>query len=202
MNLLGFPPVEARTDTARARDALADPRELTAATVRALEPLIHELATGNYRAHLADIPLEHVKEPQRSWWTRRIDAREDPDGWWDDDVMGWPGTEHCQASQPIPGSLPTYGSILPSQPLDALALATVERQAAAIARGERPTALLLAWTEDRYVRAEWEERFLLGVILDGHHRLAAHAATEVPARVLILARSEPGGSLDEVLGAL
>jgi hypothetical protein len=202
MSLLGFPPANAKTGAAQVREALADLHELTAATVRALEPVIHELTTGHYKAHLVDLPLERVGEPQRSWWQQRIAARDDSESLRTEDTSSWPGTEHFQTPRPIPAARPAYGSLLPSQPLDALRPATIERHASAIERGERPAALLLAWTEDRYVQAEWEERFLLGVILDGHHRLAAYAATEVPARVLILGRTEQHGTLEEVINAL
>ncbi|RII09247.1 hypothetical protein DSC45_31665 [Streptomyces sp. YIM 130001] len=200
LGLLGFPPAGARTDAADVRETLADLHTLTAGTVRALEPLIHELESGSYRAHLVDLPLEHVTRPERSWWLRRVAARDDPPH--SGDAPSWPGTEHFQTPLPLATDPPTYGSILPAQPLDALDPATVARHASAIARDERPTALLLAWSEDRFVEAQWEERFLLGIVLDGHHRLAAYAASSVPARVLMLECIEPRSTLPEILGAL
>src|SRR5690606_1929605 len=195
MGLLGFPPPEAKTEAARVRGALANPRGLTAATADALEPLITELASGDYRAHLVDLPLERVDAPERSWWLRRAAVRADPERRRPDPV-DWPGTGHFQTPRMSPGPPPTYGSVLPSQPLDRLDPATVRRHASAIARGERPAALLLAWAEHRCVEAEWEERFLIGVILDGHHRLAAYAAAGVPARLLVLTRTESGGTFE------
>ncbi|GAA1032841.1 MULTISPECIES: hypothetical protein [Amycolatopsis] len=195
LHLLGFGPAEALAGAARVREVLAAPRELTAATVRALEPLLQELETGHYRMLLADLPLERVRTLEQSWWSmRRTETRSawegDPD---------WPGIEHFQLPQAIPGEMPTYGSVVPSQPLDALDQVTIDRYAEAIARGERPAALLLAWAEDRYISAQWPERFVLGVVLDGHHRLAAYAAAGVPARLVLLVRGESGETVEEVV---
>ncbi|MBN9741027.1 hypothetical protein DMP23_07865 [Amycolatopsis sp. A1MSW2902] len=193
LHLLGFGPAEALAGADRIREVLAGPRELTTATVRALEPLLQELETGHYRMLLADLPLERVRTAERSWWwLRRTGTRSawegDPD---------WPGIEHFQAPRSIPGEMPAYGSVVPSQPLDALDPVTVGRYAEAIARGERPAALLLAWAEDRYISAEWPERFVLGVVLDGHHRLAAYAAAGVPARLVLLVQGESGETVED-----
>ncbi|WP_409185729.1 hypothetical protein F9C11_16415 [Amycolatopsis sp. VS8301801F10] len=195
LRLLGFGPAEALAGAAQVREVLAEPRELGTATVRALEPLLQELETGHYRMLLADLPLERVRTAEQSWWwVRRTETRSawegDPD---------WPGIEHFQLPRAIPGEMPTYGSVVPSQPLDALDPATVDRYAEAIDRGERPAALLLAWAEDRYVSAQWPERFVLGIILDGHHRLAAYAAAGVPARLVLLVRGESGETVEEVV---
>jgi len=192
MGLLGFP--EAGNQAAAVRETLADLPELTAETLDALHPIVRELDSGHYRGHLVDLPIERADRPERSWWLRRIAIRDDPERWTVEDAS-WPGVTHFQVPALLADSPPTYGSILPSQPLDGLDPATVERHSAAIARGERPAALLLAWTEYRYVEAEAEERFLLGVVLDGHHRLAAYAAAGVPARVLMLTRDAEVGEL-------
>ncbi|MCG3751698.1 hypothetical protein [Amycolatopsis sp. Poz14] len=161
--------------------------------MRALEPLLQELETGHYRMLLADLPLERVRTAEQSWWwLRRTETRSawegDPD---------WPGIEHFQVPRAIPGEMPAYGSVVPSQPLDALDPVTVGRYAEAIARGERPAALLLVWAEDRYISAEWPERFVLGVVLDGHHRLAAYAAAGVPARLVLLVQGESGETVED-----
>jgi hypothetical protein len=37
---------------------------------------------------------------------------------------------------------------------------------------------------------EYHERFLTAVVLDGHHKLTAYARAGVPARVVLLSRSE------------
>src|SRR5690606_1001682 len=118
------------------------------------------------------------------------------------DPVDWPGTGHFQTPRMSPGPPPTYGSVLPSQPLDRLDPATVRRHASAIARGERPAALLLAWADHRCVEAEREGRFTTGVVLAGRRRLAAIAAAGVPARLLVLSRTDSGGTFEEVLDAL
>lgn len=62
--------------------------------------------------------------------------------------------------------------------------------------------MVLGWIDDRYVDALHEERWLVGAILDGHHRLAAYAAAGVPARVLLLARVGEGSGADGGLEGL
>lgn len=126
---------------------LAGARELTAETVRALEPLIRELETGHYLAYLSDLPPERVADPERSWWLRRVEGCDDHEP--EPDFPSWPGIEHFQAPRILSEVPPTYCAVLPSQPLDALdprrSAATPRRSN----RGERPAALLLAWTEER-----------------------------------------------------
>ncbi|MET9540554.1 hypothetical protein ABZY16_24075 [Streptomyces sp. NPDC006553] len=171
--------------------------------------MLGELETGHYRALLLDLPLERVSEPARSWWYRRAAARAEEDGddsAYDDDRPEdhWPGVAHFQLTAPVPGGrVPfTYGAFLPSQPTEGLDPATVARHAAAIAVGERPAAVVLGWIDDRYVEARHEERWLVGAVLDGHHRLAAYAAAGLPARVLLLARLGEGGGADGGLEGL
>ncbi|WP_405714418.1 MULTISPECIES: hypothetical protein [unclassified Streptomyces] len=122
----------------------------------------------------------------------------------------WPGTAHFQLRDRIPGETPTYGALLPSQPLEALDADTATRYTSAVTAGHRPAALALAWVEDIYVRAEHPERFLVAAVLDGHHKLAAYAAAGVPARGLLLSRAEDNRgpeagwskAFDEALGQL
>ncbi|MFJ8850417.1 hypothetical protein [Streptomyces sp. NPDC102437] len=191
MTLLGWPPRAAREGADRLRTALADVDGLGSGVLDAAAPLIAELPTGHYRAHLADLALERVTDPAASWWFRRRALREDAEPYVTDDPLAdWPGTAHFQLRDRIPGETPTYGVLLPSQPLDALDADTVTRYASAIAAGHRPAALALAWVEDIYVEAEYPERFLAAAVLDGHHKLAAYAAAGVPARVLLLSRAE------------
>ncbi|GLZ79181.1 hypothetical protein Afil01_39880 [Actinorhabdospora filicis] len=199
MVLGGFPPAEARVNAVRVRDALADLRELAPATIAALEPVVGELETGVYRAALVGLPLERVDHPGSSWWNRRLGERAESE-WEEGD--GWSGTPHFQVPEPILGPVPTFGIVMPSEPLDGLDPSTVAAHSRAIARGERPTALVLAWVEDKYVQAEWAERHLLGLVLDGHHRLAAYAGAGVPASVLLLVRTRHDGLQDEILDAL
>ncbi|MEL5958324.1 hypothetical protein AADR41_26780 [Streptomyces sp. CLV115] len=214
MILLGWPPRTARQGADRVRTALADVDGLGSGVLDAVAPLIEELPTGHYRAHLSDLALERVTDPAASWWLRRHELREredfEPCNEGDPLDHGWPGTAHFQLRDRVPGEIPTYGALLPSQPLDVLDADTVARYTSAVAAGHRPTALALAWVEDTYVEAEHPERFLAAAVLDGHHKLAAYAAAGVPARVLLLSRAEDNWgpeagwskAFDEVLGQL
>ncbi|WP_055600685.1 hypothetical protein [Streptomyces aureus] len=209
LTLLDWPDDAARWIAARMRGRLAGLDRLDAALLAEWSPVLGELETGHYRALLLDLPLERVTEPARSWWYRRAAARAEEDG--DDSAYDgdrpedhWPGVSHFQLTEPVPGGrVPfTYGAVLPSQPPEALDPATVARHAAAIAAGERPAAVVLGWIDDRYVEARHEERWLVGAVLDGHHRLAAYAAAGVPARVLLLARVGADGGTDGGLEGL
>ncbi|MFH8621897.1 hypothetical protein ACH4A8_08280 [Streptomyces vietnamensis] len=209
LTLLGWPDGEATRIAAGMRGRLAGLDRLDTALLAEWSPVLGELETGHYRALLLDLPLERVSEPARSWWYRRVAGRVEEDG--DDSECGddrpedhWPGVPHFQLTAPVPGGrVPfTYGAVLPSQPPEALDPATVARHAAAVAAGERPAAVVLGWIDDRYVEARHEERWLVGAVLDGHHRLAAYAAAGVPARVLLLARVGGGGGADGGLEGL
>lgn len=208
LTLLDWPADAAGRIAARMRARLTGLDRLDAALFAEFSPVLGELETGHYRALLLDLPLEQVAEPGRSWWFRRTAARaqDDDDGGYVDDRPedSWPGVAHFQLTAPVPGGrLPTtYGAVLPSQPPEALDPATVARHAAAIAAGERPAAVVLGWIDDRYVEARDEERWLVGVVLDGHHRLAAYAAAGVPARVLLIARVDGGCGEDGGLEGL
>ncbi|MFJ9944405.1 hypothetical protein [Streptomyces erythrochromogenes] len=196
LTLLDWPDDEAARIAARMRGRLADLDRIDTTLLAEWSPVLGELETGHYRALLLDLPLEPVAEPTRSWWYRRAAARAEEDG--DDGTRPecdrpedyWPGVAHFQLTAPVPGGrVPfTYGALLPSQPPEALDPAAFARHAAAVAAGERPAAVVLGWIDDRYVEALHEERWLVGAILDGHHRLAAYAAAGMPARVLLLAR--------------
>ncbi|MFD4320766.1 hypothetical protein [Streptomyces sp. NPDC058548] len=209
LTLLDWPDDEATRIAARMRGRLAGLERLDAALLAEWSPVLGELETGHYQALLLDLPLERVSEPARSWWYRRAAARAEEEGdvseYGDDRAEDhWPGVSHFQLTAPVPGGrVPfTYGALLPSQPLEALDPATVARHAAAIAAGERPAAVVLGWIDDRYVGARHEERWLVGAVLDGHHRLAAYAGAGVPARVLLLARVGDGGGADGSLEGL
>ncbi|MFD7492426.1 hypothetical protein ACFV8T_08395 [Streptomyces sp. NPDC059832] len=210
MSLLGWPPRTAREGADRLRAALADLDDLGSGALDAAAPLIEELPTGHYRAHLADLVLERVTDPAVSWWVRRRSLRVGAEPYTGDPLDDWPGTDHFQLRDRIPGETPTYGVLFPSQPLDVLDADTVARYASAITAGHRPAALALAWVDDIYAQAEYPERFLLAAVLDGHHKLAAYAAADVPARVLLLSRAEDNrgaaagwsAAFDEALGQL
>ncbi|MEU4081242.1 hypothetical protein DEJ45_00260 [Streptomyces venezuelae] len=203
LRLLDWPAEEAPRIAARMRGRLADLNRLDTALLAEWSPVLGELETGHYQALLLDLPLEQVTEPAASWWYRRAVARTEADGeeteWADDRPEDhWPGVAHFQLTAPVPGGrVPfMYGALLPSQPPDTLDPTTVARHAAAIAAGERPAAVVLGWIDDRYVEARQEERWLVGAVLDGHHRLAAYATAGVPARVLLIARGGEGGVTD------
>ncbi|MFI0929958.1 HEAT repeat domain-containing protein [Streptomyces sp. NPDC021012] len=209
LTLLGWPDGEATRLAAGMRGRLADLDRLDTALLAEWSPVLGELETGHYRALLLDLPLERVSEPARSWWYRRVAARAEEDG--DDSEYAedrpedhWPGVPHFQLTAPVPGGrVPfTYGALLPSQPPQALDPAAVTRHTAAIEAGKRPAAVVLGWIDDRYVEARHEERWLVGAVLDGHHRLAAYAAAGAPARVLLLARVDGGGGADGGLEGL
>jgi hypothetical protein len=191
LRLTGWPAERAAALAASARDALRDVASLGRPLFDRLEPLLAGLRSGHYVATLADLDLERVASPETSWWARRYALR-DPDapGSTTDAASSWPGVEHFQLREPIPGEERTFGVILPSQPPSALAPDTVDAYARLIRAGERPAALVLAWVEAKEIAGEVPERFLVGVVLDGHHKLAAHARAGIPARALLLCRLE------------
>ncbi|MET8508824.1 hypothetical protein ABZV60_29950 [Streptomyces sp. NPDC004787] len=132
---------------------------------------------------------------------------DDPDDGCDEDARpedAWPGVAHFQLPAPVPDArIPaTYAAVLPSQPPEALDPGALARHAAALAAGQRPAAVVLGWVDDRYVEARHEERWLVGVILDGHHRLAAYATAGLPARVLWITRLGEGAGADGGLEGL
>ncbi|MFJ5831413.1 hypothetical protein [Streptomyces sp. NPDC093089] len=212
LSLLGWPDETTPRLAARMRERLTDLHRLDAALLAEWIPVLAELETGHYRALLLDLPLERVTDPAQSWWYRRTAARTDDVA---DDAEAadtaddplehyWPGVTHFQLTAPVPGSrIPlTYGALLPSQPPESLDPATIARHTSALTTGARPAVVALGWIDDRYVEAEHEERWLIGAILDGHHRLTAYAAAGIPARVLLLARLDGGCGTDGGLEGL
>ena len=192
MRLTGWPPESAVESSARLRDRLADLPRLDADLIDAARPLLVAMPTGHYRAFLLDLDMERVSDPDTSWWHRRTLRRDDSDYDTDDelDEPYWPGAEHFQLRDTIPGSPPAYCVVMPSRSPELLRDERVAEHAAAIAAGARPAALLWGWVDDRWVQAEHHERFLVAVVLDGHHKLTAYARAGVPARAVLLSRSE------------
>lgn len=186
LHLLGWPERSAAAVAEQLRTAVSTVDSLGDGVLSALRPLVREMPSGHYRAYLVDLPVEWVTEPGASWWVRRWEHREGMEM----DEDGWPGVEHFQLPDRIPGPLPTFGVLLPGQPPHRLDPETVASYRNAIDAGYRPAAVVLGWVEDSYVEAEFEERFLIGVTLDGHHKLAAYADAGVPARIVLLARGE------------
>jgi hypothetical protein len=202
--LTGWPAEEVASVSARLRARLADLPALDDDLVDALRPVLVALPSGHYRLHLLDLDLEQVSDPAESWFHRRLAERDDEH----DEEPFWPGVEHFQSRQQIPGPVPTYGVVLPSS--TRRTEETVAAHRAAIDNGARPAALLWGWVDDRHVEMEYPERFLLNVVLDGHHKLAAYAEAGVPARAVLVSRVEdnwgPPGErdrfLNEVVSAL
>ncbi|MFI7676593.1 hypothetical protein [Actinophytocola sp. NPDC049390] len=201
--LTGWPAGEVASVSARLRDRIADVTALDDDLVDALRPMLVALPSGHYRLHLLDLDLELVHDPAASWWQRRHDERQETD-----DEPFWPGTGHFQLRRRIPGPVPTYGVVMPSSERRDPDTVAVHR--AAIEHGARPAALLWGWVDDRHVEMAYPERFLVSVVLDGHHKLVAYAEAGVPARAVFVTRLEdnwgPPGErdryLDEVISAL
>lgn len=189
MGLTGWPAESVAESSARLRDRLADLPRLDADLIDAALPLLVALPTGHYRAFLVDLDVEWVTDAETSWWHRRTRLR-DEDDWYDDDEPMWPGAEHFQLREPIPGSPAAYGLVMPSRSPDLLREQRVAEHAAAIAAGARPAAMLWGWVDDRYIHMSQHERILAAVVLDGHHKLTAYARAGVPARAVLLSRSE------------
>ena len=162
--LAGWATRPAEAAAARLRAALADVPTVTPELLDAAAPLLCVQRSGEYVAALVDLDLT------------RVTAEATP----------WPGTDHFR----LRTDLPFTGVVLPTQPLAAADDDTVAGHARAIAAGRRPAALLTAWLEDRYVHAERHERHVVGLVLDGHHKLLAYATAGVPARVLMVFRVE------------
>lgn len=186
LRLAGWPTDRAAAATARVRGALADVPKASVELARALEPLFGELRPGHYVATCVDLHLEWIGDPKRSWYGRRRTLRDGRDR---EDRLGI-GTPHFQVPSVIPGPEPTFAIVLPSQDPASIDGATVDGHAAAIAAGARPACIALSWLEWKEVRGEFLERVLVGVVLDGHHKLAAYARAGVPARTLLVCRIE------------
>lgn len=190
MSLLGWPGPEAARVAGQLRDELDDVAALTPDLIGTVDPLLCAMPSGHYQLTLVDLDLEYVTEEQASWWYRRVDIRDPEEAWPVAAGEQWPGVDHFQLRTQIPDPTPTYASVLPTQPPDTLSAATVDRYRGAIAAGRRPAAVLLGWAQHRWIEANDEEQYLVGVILDGHHKLHAYAAQEQPARALLICRVE------------
>ncbi|RZS29749.1 HEAT repeat protein [Herbihabitans rhizosphaerae] len=177
LHLAGWPADRASGLAGDLREALADVPALTPELIDAARPLCAGLRTGHYLVTLTDLDLVPVTAVESSWLTRR-------------DEPQWLGAQHFQLRAPIPGEVPSFGVIAPTQPLDDLAPDTVETHTEAIRAGARPAAVALSWADQRHVEGEHTERFLFGVVLDGHHKLTAYTRLGIPARTLLLTRVE------------
>jgi len=199
-------PDRAVLESAQVREALADVRALTPQLLATVAPLLGLLRSGHYAVTLVDLDTEAVDRPEQSWWSRRVQLR---DGWEDDhEAPGWPGENHLQVREPLPGEIPTFCVVMPTQPPERTDPNVVDRHAAAMRDGRHPAAVLLTLIEDRYVECLDEERLVIGVVLDGHHRLLAAAREGLPARAVMVTRLEdvaaedPACHVDKVLAPL
>lgn len=200
LTVAGWPSDRSARLSRRLRAALRDLPVLTAEVVAALEPLLCSLRSGHYLLMLADLDVEHVTSPEDAWWSRRVAFRGGPDeaGRLDDAADSWPGTDHFQLRGPLTGPCPSFVSVLPTAPLGDLSADTVARYTEDIDAGRRPAAVLMTWADDRHIQAEWRERFLVNVVLDGHHKLMAYARRRVPARAVLVCRiGDSWGTPDE-----
>jgi hypothetical protein len=195
LRLTGWPAERAAALAASARDALRDVASLGRPLFDRLAPLLGGMRSGHYLATLADLDLERVASPEGSWCSRRYALR-DPDApataprSAPDPASVWPGVEHHQLRDPVPGEERTFGVILPSQAPSALTPETVDDYERLVRAGGRPAALVLAWAEAKEISGEVPERFLVGVVLDGHHKLAAYARAGIATRAILICRLE------------
>jgi len=189
LGLIGWPTRKAADLASTLRDRIAHVPALTRDLIDASAPLLTALRTGHYVMALVDLDVELVTGTGGSWLSRRIARRAGAERVpsIDDDSAG---TRHFQLREPLAEEPPTYGIFMPTQPIEEPDTGRVTAFRTAIRGGERPAALVLGWIEDRYVEAQYRERFLVGVVLDGHHKLRAYAAEKQPARALLISRIE------------
>lgn len=149
-------------------------------------PVLTQLQTGHYLAAALSLPVERIDSSDASWMTKRYEFREEDPEWPDDsEPSPWPATPHFQGPM-FAEPLRTYWVTLPSQDLAALDEERVQFYMQRIRDGHRPSALALGWMEDRYVQAEWNERVVATVLLDGHHKMEAYARLGEPASFIAL----------------
>lgn len=163
------------------------------AALEVLWPLLSELDTGHYLAALVDVSLEGVEGPARSWLARRGATDEELARDGDDPAHSWAGVAHHQTRVSLRPALREAMVVVPSQDPASLEPARVEAWRRAIEGGARPAVVALAWIEDRSPAFSDEgrvDRTVIGVVLDGHHKLEAYARSGVPARVLLLVHRE------------
>jgi hypothetical protein len=188
LGLVGWPARRAAELASTMRDRIAHVPGLTRELVDASAPLLTALRTGHYVLALVDLDVELVTGARDSWLSRRIARRAGTDRVPSTDDGA--GTRHFQLREPLTEEPPTYGILMPTQPIEEPDTGRVMAFRIAIRGGERPAALVLGWIEDRYVEAQYPERFLVGMVLDGHHKLLAYAAEGQPARAMLISRVE------------
>ncbi|MBL8683925.1 MAG: hypothetical protein JNK05_32435 [Myxococcales bacterium] len=175
------------------RSAVASMQHVDRAAIDALWPLLRELDSGHYLAALSDIALERVEQPNRSWLARRASPDDELGREQDAPENYWAKVHHYQSRPSNTPALNQWAVLVPSQDPTALDEARVGEWRRAIESGARPAVVALTWVEDRpydIFEGDAVDRFALGVVLDGHHKLEAYARAKVPARVLSLVHCE------------
>lgn len=185
--LTGFPPARALDISEKLSATMQEQAPLDSQWVHTWSPILTQLQTGHYLGATLSLPVERVDSGDASWMTRRQEFRLEANPGWpsDDDIPPWPETPHFQGPM-FEEPLRTYWVALPSQNLAALDEERVQYYMQRIENGHRPSALALGWMEDRYVQAEWNERVVALVLLDGHHKMEAYARLQEPASIIAL----------------
>ena len=163
---------------------------LSESWVQLWEPVLTTLPSGTYQGIDLRLPLETVKQAERSWFNLRDKMRygecDDQEQDTDQGEPFWLGTRHYQG--PTTGSRDSrsFWLALPSQAEDKLNEERVRHYEKRIKQGERPTAVCLAWIDARDVFGLRPETFFYLLIIDGHHKLEAYARCGVHASVIAL----------------
>jgi hypothetical protein len=189
--MVGWPSRRAFPVARELSDTMQDRAVPSSSWIKTWSPILGELQTGHYLAASLDLPVEHVTCEESSWFTLRQFLRtwnEVEDGPLDI-CSSWPGIAHFQGPS-FAGEITSFWIVLPSRDISELDERTVDYYVEAIGQGRRPTVLTLGWLEERYVMAEWYERFVLLFVLDGHHKLEAYSRCAVPASTIALFRLE------------
>lgn len=187
LSLVGWSEQRAFRIARRLSASMQDRVDLSPSWIKLWSPILGELQTGHYLGTSLDLPIEQVSSPDESWMTLRQSLRscdEVDDGPQETD-RNWPGCVHFQGPT-FSGERRSYWVVLPSQDLSTLKEDRVSHYARQIEQGKSPSILALGWMEDRSVQAEWNERFVILCILDGHHKLQAYARCYKSANIIAL----------------
>ena len=168
---VGWAPDEAVRLAQVVRQKVADVTQIDGSLMTALEPLVTALAAGRYQLRLVDLALQAAT--WRDTWfatgTPYYDSPTDPD---------------CPVFQ---FDQKTRFVIAPTQPPSVTNPETVKGFTEAIKQGERPSAIIAAYSASRQ---PWdstiEHHSVTGFIIDGHHKMAAYTSLGVPARAILI----------------
>jgi hypothetical protein len=164
------------------------------------------MATGHYDVRLLDRRLTSVAYAQ-TWFADQDVTNEEG---------AFPETDHQMGAVGVPSLLyqppgPTHLVVAGTQPPSILNKDVVDDYVARIEAGYRPAALVAAHAASRQAyNSTVPVHSLTGFVLDGHHKLAAYDALDLPARVVwicdltprLSSGYEPVSELfDEILGS-